>query len=157
MTDSSDGREFAGALRFPRCLLQFWQDFQDDKKWKYEALPPLQLLRESKLNVYLINRDELARAKWMWSRAPRLLLAISLALWLILTFGVPFWFIIPKMGFLCLALWIIAASMETVRSVRWRRDYERSITRTIRTSGTGRAADPAEQKLDNTAHHYTRF
>ena len=96
MTDPSQVRknvncqEVSGRFRFPQRLAQFWQDFQDERNWHYEKLPPVQLLKNLKLNDYPMDSDELARAEWMWNRAPRVLLATSSVLWLILVFGMPF-------------------------------------------------------------------
>jgi hypothetical protein len=81
-----------------------------------------------------MNRDERTHAEWIWSRRPRVLLATSIVLWLILIFGMPFLVGIPQVGLPLLTIWALTVGTEIVRSVRWRGDYERSIGRLIRIS-----------------------
>jgi hypothetical protein len=122
-------------LSFGKRLGQVWQDLQDEPRWKYEQLSPVQLLEKLELHTYRMDNDELARANWFWSRRPRLLPAAGFIIWLIVTLGLPLWlFVVPAIG---VPLLIIAAAIidtEIVRSLRWRRQYELSIDRLIRIS-----------------------
>ncbi len=120
-------------------LGEVWQDLQDDAHWKYEQLSPVQLLEKSKLHSYPTDNDELTRANWFWSRRPRLLPVASCIAWLIVALGLPFWlFIVPSIGVPLLIMAAVIVDTEIVRSVRWRRQYELSIDRLIRTSTNGR-------------------
>jgi hypothetical protein len=127
-------QEVPGEFRFPQRLAKFCQDLQDEGNWKYEKLPPVQLLEILKLGGCPMNRDERTHAEWIWSRRPRVLLATSIVLWLILIFGMPFLVGVPQVGLPLLTIWALTVGTEIVRSVRWRGDYERSIGRLIRIS-----------------------
>jgi hypothetical protein len=126
-------------LGFSKCLGKVWQDLQDVPHWKYERLSPVQLLEKSVLNRYPTHNDELARANWFWSRRPRLLPIAGGIAWLIVALGLPFWlFIVPSIGVPVLIIAAVIVDAEIVQSVRWRRQYELSIDRLIRTSTNGR-------------------
>ena len=132
-------RSFWEKVRFGKRLGEFWQDLQDHPHWKYEQLSPVQLLEKSELYIYLADNDELARAHWFWSRRPRLLPVASCIIWLIVALGLPFWiFGVPSIGVPLLVMAAVIIDTEIVRSVRWRRQYELSIDRLIRTSTNGR-------------------
>jgi hypothetical protein len=118
-----------------QCLGEFWRDLQEHSAWKYEDLPPSQLLEKSELHRYPTHQDELARADWFWSRRPHRLSAVCFVLWFIVALGLPLWlFVFPWIGVPLLMIAVVVASVETVRSVRWRRQYELSIDRLIRIS-----------------------
>ena len=122
-------------VTFAKRLRDLWQDFQDNHHWKYERLSPVQLLEKSNLHRNSTDIDELARANWFWSRRPRLLPAASDIAWLIVVLGLPFWlFSVAAIGAPLLIVAVVMAGIEIVRSVRWRRQYESSIGRLIRTS-----------------------
>jgi hypothetical protein len=126
-------------VTFAKRLRDLWQDLQDNSHWKYEQLSPVQLLEKSKLHRNSTDIDELARADWFWSRRPRLLPAASCIVWLIVVLGLPFWlFSIPAIGVPLLIIAAVIVDTEIVRSVRWRRQYESSIGRLIRTSKNDR-------------------
>jgi hypothetical protein len=126
-------------VTFAKRLRDLWQDLQDNSHWKYEQLSPLQLLEKSKLQRNSTDIDELARADWFWSRRPRLLPAASCIVWLIVVLGLPFWlFSIPAIGMPLLIIAAVIVDIEIVRSVRWRRQYESTIGRLIRTSKNDR-------------------
>jgi hypothetical protein len=137
--NKQSAHSFWEKLGFSKRLGKVWQDLQDDPHWKYEQLSPVQLLEKSELHRYPTHNDELARANWFWSRRPRLLPVAGCIAWLTVALGLPFWlFIVPWIG---VPLLIIAAAIvdtEIVQSVRWRRQYELSIDRLIRTSTNGR-------------------
>src|SRR6266446_4076678 len=126
-------------LSFGKRLREVWQDFQDDPHWKYEQLSPVQLLEKSEFHRHPADNDELARANWFWSRRPRFLQVASCTVWLFLALGLPFWLlIVPSIGVPLLILAVVIVATEIVRSVQWRRQYELSIDRLIRTSTNGR-------------------
>jgi hypothetical protein len=132
-------RSFWKKLGFAKCLGEVWRDLQDDPHWKYEQLSPVQLLEKSELHTYPTDNDELARANWFWTRRPRLLPVASCIVWIIVALGLPFWlFIVPSIGVPVLMIAAVIVDVEIVRSVRWRRQYEISIDRLIRTSTNGR-------------------
>src|ERR1700687_5472809 len=86
-------------LNFTKHLVGFWRDFEDNQHWKYDELPPVQLLEKLKLDECPADKYELARAEFFWSRRPRLLPATAYILWLIVALGLPFWlFIVPAIG-----------------------------------------------------------
>jgi len=39
------GHESSWKFRFPKRLVEVWQDFQDDEHWKHEELPPFNYQR----------------------------------------------------------------------------------------------------------------
>jgi len=118
---------------------QFWRDLQEHSDWKYEDLPPVLLLEKSKLHRDPTNHDELARADWFWGRRPRLHSTACWILWFLVAFGLPLWlFYIPWIGVPLIVVAVIVGNTEMVRSVRWRRQYELSIDRLIRTTTSGR-------------------
>jgi hypothetical protein len=118
-----------------QCLSEFWRDLREQSAWKYKDFPPSQLLEESELHRYPTHQDELARADWFWSRRPHRLSAVCWVLWFVVALGLPLWlFVIPWIGVPLLMIAVVVASVETVRSVRWRRQYELSIDRLIRIS-----------------------
>jgi len=120
-----------------QCLSEFWRDLQEHSAWKYEDLPPSELLEKSELHWYPTHEDELARADWFWSRRPRRLSAVCWVVWFIVALGLPLWlFVVPWIGVPLLTIAVVIASAETVRSVRWRRQYELSIDRLIRISAS---------------------
>ena len=125
-------------LSLARCLGEVWQDLQDHPHWKYEELSPVTLLEKSELR-YAPQSGELARANWFWQRRPRLLRATSCIVWLSVILGLPLWlFIVPAIGVPFMILAALIVDTDIVRSVRWRRQYELSIDRLIRTSTNGR-------------------
>jgi hypothetical protein len=114
----------------------FWNDFNSDEHWKFPELSPVQLQKSLDVPWSFIDRGEYVRAEWMWSRKPKLVLGegglgyailISVALVLLL---------IPKVGVFLTVAWCVtmlgAISRDVVRSIRWRREYEVSITRIMR-------------------------
>jgi hypothetical protein len=124
---------------FGKFLGEVWRDLQDNPHWKYEQLSPVQLLDRSDAHRYPPDKDELARANWFWSRRPRWLQAASCIIWLTVALGVPLWlFSFPAIGVSLIIIAAFVANTEMVQSVRWRRQYELSIDRLIRTCKDGR-------------------
>ena len=126
-------------LSFGNRLAEVWRDLQHDQNWKYEELSPAQLFEGLKLPGYLRDNDELARANWFWRRRPRLLTVASYIVWLLVALGLPFWlFTVPSIGLPLIIISAMIVNTQIVQSVRWRRQYELSIDRFIRTSTNGR-------------------
>lgn len=120
-------------VNFTKHLVGVLRDIEDNQDWKYDELPPVQLLERLKLNKCLADRDEVERAEYFWTRRPRFFRAISWILWLLVTFGLPFWpFVVPAIGLPLLLLSAVVINTDIVRSVRWRRQYELSIHRLVR-------------------------
>lgn len=122
---------------FWQDLGEFWRDLREHSAWKYEEFPPSQLLEKSELHRHPTHQDELARADWFWSRRPRRLSTLSWVLWFVAALGLPLWlFVFPWIGVPLLMIAAVIATLETVRSVRWRRQYELGIDRLIRISAS---------------------
>jgi hypothetical protein len=131
-------------IDFTKHLVGFWRDLEDNQRWKYDELSPVQLLETSKLDERPTDKDELARAEFFWSRRPRFLPAITSVAWLIVALGLPFWlFIVPALGVPLLIVSTVIANIDIVRSVRWRRQYELSIDRLIRHFGRSAHSTPS--------------
>ena len=133
----------------PRCglgkaLSEVWRDLRADPKWKYEQLTPIQLLEKSDLRIHLPDSSELVRATWFWSRRPRLLSVASCILWITVALGLPFWlFRIPSIGMPLIIVTAVVINTDLVRSLRWRRQYESSIDRLIRTIAAHDSGGPS--------------
>ena len=123
-------------LNLTKHLVGFWRDLEDNQRWKYAELSPVQLLKLFKPDECPADKDELARAEFFWRRRPRFLSAITYVAWLIAALGLPFWlFIVPAIGVPLLILFTVIANTNIVRSVRWRRQYELSLDRLSRHLG----------------------
>src|SRR5260221_349004 len=48
---------------FSRHLVGFWRDLEDNQRWKYDELSPLQLLEKLKPDECPPNKDQLAHTK----------------------------------------------------------------------------------------------
>src|SRR4029077_8432564 len=75
-------QSLSGDVSFAKRLRELWRDLQDQPRWKYEQLSPVQLLEKSKLHRNSTDIDELARANWFWGRRPRVLATASSIVWL---------------------------------------------------------------------------
>ena len=114
-------------------LVRFWRDLNEDQTWRYEELSPIELLEKAEIDYRAVPKDELDRIAWFWRRRPCALTAVGLILWMIAAGAAPFCVIVPYLALpiviTCMALlfWTI------VRSIRWRREYELSVSRLLRT------------------------
>jgi hypothetical protein len=121
------------SIHFGERLGDFWRDLQDDQYWRYEELPPVELLEKLELHCRRPVTDELDRAGWFWNRRPCLLPVAGWIACLAVAMALPFSvFSIPWLEVLVLPVAMIIAAVGIVRSVRWRRQYESSIARLIR-------------------------
>jgi hypothetical protein len=130
-------RAWLAKLSFSKQLAGVSRDLEGNQRWKYDELSPVQLLEKLRRHEYLAKNDELERAEYFWSRRPRFFRPICYVVWLIVALGLPFWlFSVPAIG---LPLFIVSAVLvntDIVRTARWRRQYELSIDRLIRTKST---------------------
>jgi hypothetical protein len=137
-------RASSDKFNFTKHFGRFWRDLEDNQRWKYDELSPVQLLEKLKLDERPADQDELARAEFFWSRRPRLLPATGYIIWLIVALGLPFWlFIVPAIGVPLLMISAVLVDTGIVRSVRWRRQYELSIDRLSRHFGRGAHSMPS--------------
>ena len=113
-----------------------WKDFNSNEHWKFPELSPVQLQKSLDVPWPFIDRGEYVRAEWMWSRKPKLILGEGGLGYAILVFVALLLLLIPKVGVFLTAAWCIttlgAIARDVVRSIRWRREYEVSITRILR-------------------------
>jgi hypothetical protein len=131
--------------RLGKRLGEVWKDLQADPEWKYEQLCPVELLEKSDLRRYPKDHIELVRAAWFWSRRPRWLVAASTILWVSVALGLPFWlFVVPSIGVPLIIVAALIINTELVRSVRWRRQYELSIDRLLRTVDAQKSGGPSK-------------
>ncbi len=134
-----------------QCFIEFWKDFHADQNWKFPELPPSQFKKRLELNCPGVDPSEFERAKWFWRRRPTLILGEGLPGYLLVVFIGVLLLFIPKIGvpldFGCLFLFYAAIALDTVRLVRWRRQYETSISRLLqRASGCKNPLKGASKK-----------
>lgn len=121
-------------------LVRFWNDLYDDQVWKYDELPPVELLEKAEIQFQTVPGAELDRANWFWRRRPGVLSAVASVSWFLMAIGAPFCVMRPLIGSPLLVGSIVLVLVTIVRLVRWRREYELSVDRIMRTSGNGSAA-----------------
>jgi hypothetical protein len=116
-------------------LKNMWSDFLA-AGWKFPEMPPRAILTKIEVEKFLLDDAELKRAQWFWNRRPSLILGedwLVYALVMLVGFGL---FLIPLWGVTLAGCWIMAALVgifsDIVRLSRWRRDYEQSIARLLR-------------------------
>ena len=130
-----------------QSLLAIWGDLTAEPVWQYQELPPFRLPQLRKLNWHGADDSELSRAIWFWLRRPKstlyesstaLVLEGLCALLSLITAFVGW----PEISIARLAIEVIillgvaigiGAVVYQVRWVRWRREYEQSVNRLIRT------------------------
>src|SRR5258708_8966531 len=97
----------------------FCRDLEDNQRWKYDELSPVQLLEKLKLDEYPTDKGEFARAEFFWSRRPRLLTAIDYIVWLTVALGLPFWlFIVPAIGVPLLIIAAVGVANQVASALR---------------------------------------
>jgi hypothetical protein len=138
-------------------LLGIWNDLTTEPAWKYEELPPLLLAELTKLDLFEVGDSELARAQWFWSRRRKLalhettgLLVAGLCVTLSLAIAFVAWpeTSTPKrVAEMIISLLALVAAIylitQRIGFVRWRREYELSIDRLVRTIHPGREGGSA--------------
>jgi hypothetical protein len=118
-----------------RMWSNFWKDFHSEHEWRFPEIAPLQIQRS--LGNPVVDHWERVRAEWMWQRRPRTFLGEgAFGYVLIIVVGLLV-LLIPVMGVFLDAFWLLSCfllvALDVVRNVRWRRDYETSLCRMIRT------------------------
>jgi hypothetical protein len=128
-------------------LLAIWRGLTTEPVWKYQELPPLLLPELIKLDLVEASDSELSRVMWFWLRRPRLTLHESTALivsalcaLLSLTIAFVDWpltSITKRAAELMMLLVGVAVQIYAVvhrfSFLCWRREYELSVERLIRT------------------------
>ena len=128
-------------------LVAIWRDLTTEPVWKYQQLPPFLLPELMKLDLVEACDAELARVMWFWLRRPRprlhestVLIVFALSGLLALTITLVDWpltSMTKRAGELISLLVGVAFQIYAVghlcRFHRWRREYELSIDRLIRT------------------------
>jgi hypothetical protein len=128
-------------------LSTIWRDLAKEPVWKYDELPPFLLSQLTEKDLLEADHSELARAIWFWLRRPKLRFPesaalIIVALCVLLCFSValldwPGTSKPERVAEVTIVLFevavVIYAVWHRLKSIRWRREYERSIDRLIRT------------------------
>ena len=124
-----------------------WRDLTTEPLWKYEELPPFMLSQLPEPDLLQASDSELARAIWFWCRRPKLAfhdsaaplivaLCIEISLFIALV-GWPGTSMRERVAEVIILLFEIVVEIylviQRIRFVRWRREYEVSIDRVIRT------------------------
>ena len=95
--------------------------------WKYDELPPADLLRSLHAGQAPISHSEFFRAEWFWNRRPKVLSESLLFFFCYLTVFVCLLYYIPETIPL-LVIWIVAGVsclfVDRIRLNRWRNEYE---------------------------------
>ena len=118
-------------------LKNMWNDLLA-ANWKFPEMPPRAILTKIQADKFLLDDAEFKRAQWFWNRRPSLILGedwLVYALVMLLGLGL---FLVPFWGVTLSCSWITAALVgifsDIVRLSRWRRDYEQSVARLLRSS-----------------------
>ena len=128
-------------------LLAIWRGLTTEPVWKYQELPPFLLLELIKLDLVEASDSELSRVMWFWLRRPRLtlhestaLIVLALCALLFVTIAFVDWpltSMTKRAAELMILLVGVAVQSYAVvhrfRSLCWRREYELSVDRLIRT------------------------
>jgi hypothetical protein len=132
-------------------FLTIWRDLTTEPVWKYEELPPFLLPQLTKCDLFEAGDSELSRAIWFWFRRPKPMFSDSAAL-IVVALCVAISLVIAWVNWpvtsahrrvteLVILLSEVAVGIYLIigrlRFFRWRRDYERSIDRIIRTTQPG--------------------
>jgi fatty acid desaturase len=128
---------YSGAkIKCTEHLVRFWNDLYDDQVWRYPELGPVELLKKAKIQSQIVSENELDRANWFWRRRPRVLSVVG---WFMVAIAALVCVMLPFIGAPVLLTSIALVLVTIVRFIRWRREYELSVDRIIRTSGNGSA------------------
>ena len=128
-------------------LLAIWMDLTAEPAWKYEELPPFLLPGLMQLHLSEVNDSELSRAIWFWFRRPKpslhdsaMLMVAALAVLVSLIIALVNWRLAsaPKRAAeviilllqVAVGIWVL---VNRRGFLRWRREYELSVDRVIRT------------------------
>lgn len=113
----------------------FWTDLNSEDRWQFPDIAPRQI--QKSFGNPVVDHWERVRAEWMWQHRPKAFLGIGAFGYALLIVVSVSLFFIPVIGIFLEAVWLLTcfllAAVDVVRDVRWRRDYERSLRRLIRT------------------------
>jgi hypothetical protein len=130
-------------------LLTIWRDLDTEPVWRYQELAPFKLPELKELTSHIAIDSELSRVVWFWLRRPKSTLyesgtALTVEVLFVLLFLIIAVFDWPLTSIsgvaaeviilLFLAAIEIGAIAHRVRLIHWRREYERSVNRLIRTN-----------------------
>ena len=127
-----------------RGLSAIWKDVTTEPAWKYDELPPFMISQLTERDLLEASDSELARTMWFWSRRLKVrfhgsagLIIVALCIGISLFIAFSNWpgtliaeAVIILFGIVC----EVALEVQRLGFVRWRREYEASIDRLIRTS-----------------------
>ena len=128
-------------------LLAIWRGLTTEPVWKYQELPPFLLPELIELDLVEASDSQLSRVMWFWLRRPRLTLDERTAL-IVLAFCALFSLTIAFVDWSLTAMTehaaelmillvgvavLIYAVVHRFRFLSWRREYELSVDRVIRT------------------------
>jgi hypothetical protein len=127
-------------------LSAIWRDLSTEPVWRYDELPPFLLSQLTEQDLLGASQSELARVIWFWLRRPKFRFPESaavtiVALCLLVSFAIVLLnsartSIRERVGEGSIILLEVALVIYTIwhrlKSVRWRREYERSVDRIIR-------------------------
>jgi hypothetical protein len=128
-------------------LSTIWRDLTTEPVWKYDVSPPFMLSQLTEVELLQASDTELARSIWFWCRRPKLIFNDSVALVIVafcilisLFIGLVNWAgtsMPERVAEVIILLFEVAVEtylvIQRIRFVRWRREYELSIDRVIRT------------------------
>jgi hypothetical protein len=113
---------------------KFWTDFQSEPAWRFPEIPPWQIHRY--LSYPMVDHSESLRAEWLWRRRPREILGRGVGGYVLVVVVSILLLLTPPVGLFVEAAWLFICFMliasDVVRNVRWRRDYDASLCRLIR-------------------------
>lgn len=116
-------------------------NFDAVDRWRFPELAPSDLLRSFNCDLSDLDDAEFLRARWMWARKPKPFLEDGLFGYLILALIGVVLLVIPDAGIVLAVAWcsavLLILAKEAVRFGRWRREYESSIGRVIRSHRKG--------------------
>ena len=112
-----------------------WKDFLSEEHWRFSEIAPWQV--QKSFGHPMVDHWERVRAEWMWKRRPRAFLGESAFTYGLIVAVSVLLLLMPVVGILLDAVWLhsccLLAALDIVRNVRWRRDYEVTLFRLIRT------------------------
>jgi hypothetical protein len=113
----------------------FWNDFHSEHEWRFPEIAPWQIQRA--LGHPIVDHSERVRAEWMWKRRPDPVMGEGAFGYILIIMISILLLLVPHIGIFLDAIWLFSClllvAFDVVRNVRWRRDYESSLRRMIRT------------------------
>jgi hypothetical protein len=121
-------------------IVGWWRDFQYPSRWRYPDSAPQDILAGRHFEVESAAAEpEMRRAAWLWLRRPKLILGYGALGYVIMVACTTIAMLVPLIGIFFaaawLGIWVLAIAADTIRYVRWRRDYEATLDRLLRFSG----------------------